>query len=218
MSLTEIRKRIDDESKKQVKGILDEAEAEKEKILSGAKDKAKNIAKSSQEETDRLISGLKLEQSASTELSAREIELVAREDAMKHEINRIKADIIKKIRGNNALYKKLFSNAIKSASQIAPIREFSIITNKSDVELIGKTDARIEYQNIDGGLILQSLDKSVRIDATLDSIVDAQEEEIKSMLLSAMFKSIPASSIDAKPQKQKRTAVKSKKRTTKKRK
>lgn len=211
MPLTEIKRRIEEESKAQIKAIHDGAQKEKDNIINEAKEKAKDIVKGGEDETSRVLNWLKLEQSASSELSVREIELTAREEAMMHEIARTRAELMKRIKGNKALYRKLFSDAIKSASEIAPIREFSIITNRNDKELVGKTDARIEYQSLGGGLIIQSLDKSVRIDATLENMIDSNEESIKSMLLNAMFKSRPNPQTGSKPASQKRAAKKRKK-------
>ena len=187
MPLTEIRKEIEDETKKQVKGIHDDAQKECDSILDEAKERAKEIAKSHDDETSAELNRLTLENSASAELAANEIELTAREAALENEISDTRSELIKAIKGNSTLYKRLFSNAIKEASAIAQMRKLTILVNKEDAKLLDDTDARVEYRNING-LVIESLDKDIRIDATLENIVDSKKEQIKSVLLESMFK------------------------------
>jgi vacuolar-type H+-ATPase subunit E/Vma4 len=188
MPLSEIRDRIDEESKKQAKKIHDDAQKEVEAILNEAKQKAAQISKASDEEISHETKRLELEQSARTDLLVKELELTAREQALDGEIDSARKELIKTIKGNGTLYKKLFSDAIKAASEIAPMREFTIITNRSDAELVKNSDTNVEYQSLDGGLIIRSINKDIVIDATLDKIVDSRTEEMKSMLLESMFR------------------------------
>jgi vacuolar-type H+-ATPase subunit E/Vma4 len=205
MPLTEIRKKIEEESKKSTKSIEQETQKERDAILSDAKEKVKEIMKNADQETSQELNRLMMEQSASTDLLAREVELTARESALDDEINEVRAELIKAIRANTNLYKKIFSNAIKSIESIGPARQFTIITNKKDSALVGKTDARVEYQNISSGLIIQSQDKNISIDATLENLVDSKREEIKSVLLDSMFKPRSESKKASVPKIQKQT-------------
>lgn len=202
MPLNEIKKEIEQESKKQTKSIHDEAQKEKERILDDAEQRAKQITKTNEDETKQELDRLALENSASAELAAREIELVARESALDSEIGSTINELMKAIKNSKGLYKKIFSDAIKTASEVAPMREFRIIVNKHDSDLVGKTDAHMEYQNLTGGLIIESLDKSIRVDATLESIVDSKRNEIKSAILERMFGS------DLKPKRERRVSSK----------
>lgn len=187
MPLTEIRKRIEEESKKQIKALQEQTLKEKEEILAAAKERAKQILKSSDEEISSEIDRLTLEQSASTEILAREIELQARESALQAEIGASKEELLKALMEDKRLYKGIFTSAVKEAAALGPIREFTIITNKKDAELLGKNGATVQYQNLRGGLIIQSHDKNIRIDATIDNMVDSRTEDIRSTLLENMF-------------------------------
>ena len=220
MSLTEIRKRLEAETKEKVKSMNSEAEKERDSIIADAEQRAKEITTKGEHETDEELKRLEMEQFASTELEARELELVAREEALDGEINATRKELIKAIRDNETIYKKLFANALKSASEIGALRDFTVITSKEDAKYVSKSDAHIEYKDVGGGLIIQSTNKDVKIDATLGEIVDSKKDDIKSALLVAMFgekeKSQPAKKSEPQAKKEKTVQKKSEATTKKK--
>lgn len=208
MSLTAIRKRLEEETKEKVKSMHAEAEKERDSIISDAEQRAKEMTKRGDLETDEELKRLEMEQFASTELAAREIELVAREEALDGEINATRKELIKALEEDETLYKKLFSNALKEASEIGPLRDFTILTSKQDAKYVSKSDGHVEYKDVGGGLIIQSTNKDVQIDATLDEIVNSKNDDIKSALLVAMFgekeRSAPQKKASLRPRKGRR--------------
>jgi vacuolar-type H+-ATPase subunit E/Vma4 len=185
--LTEIIGEIEEQTRQRLKAASAESQKESTGILQAAKAEAESIKASSDKELQEESNRLKMEHSASTGLLQREVELTAREEALDREMSELRKDLIKEIKSDPSLYKKIFTNAIRYASEIAPVRDFTIIVNKKDAELVKKTDAQIEYNDISGGLIIMIKSKGVRIDATLENIVESKAEEIKSMLLGYMF-------------------------------
>lgn len=203
MPLTEIKRDIEKEAEKEAARIRGEANAEKDKILKEASERANRIKEENDKETKIELEKQEQEYSANVDLSLKKVYLDAREDALNSELKGIKEELAEGIRENPAVYKSIFSNAIKEASTMAPLRDLTAITSKEDAKFIDKDGPRIEYQDIDGGLIVISKDKNVRIDATLQRLIESRNDEIKSAILDAIF---PESKISRK----KETAPKSK--------
>lgn len=193
MPLAEIKNEIERNAEREAESIRSAAQKEKEQIINEAKARAKQISEEHEKEAEREIKSLEQEFGASIELEGERIYLDAREVALKREASAVRIELIERIKNDGALYKRIFTNAVSEASSIAPLRDFAITMNREDSKLLEKSGARIEYQRLeDGGLIVQSYDKSVRIDATIGTIVDSRNDEIKSSILEYLFSEMGA--------------------------
>ncbi|MGI0100902.1 MAG: V-type ATP synthase subunit E [Candidatus Micrarchaeaceae archaeon] len=187
MSLTEIRAEIERDAKQQADSIIAEGRKEAELIIREATAKASEISKRQEEDTRQELAMLLLERSASAELAAREIELAARELALESEAGSIRKELALSIKADKASYKRIFSNAIKAATDVAPEHELTISASRSDAELLKDIGARIEYKDMPGGLVIQSVNRDLKIDATVEGIIERNMDYIRAALLRSMF-------------------------------
>ncbi|MDE1868854.1 MAG: hypothetical protein KGH60_02715 [Candidatus Micrarchaeota archaeon] len=185
MPLNEIKRNIEDSAKKEAKSVRDSAEKERDSILEAAMEQVKEIRKAANDAISGELERLEREYKASAEFEERNIMLAARQAALEAELNSVRNALVKRIKSHPS-YPKLFKNAIKSAIALYPDKEFTIVTAKSDTKLVDQKGVRVESGNVNGGLVIYSNDKSVRIDATVDKLVDSKMDEIRSMMLEHM--------------------------------
>lgn len=186
MSLKEIRQHIEDGAKKEAKSIHETASEERDAIVEEAQTSAKEIKEQSEMEAHGEIKRLESETEASIDIATRQILLGAREVAVDGETEKIKSLLIKDIR-NSRSYARIFKEAMKSASELAPIEDLVIFVNKNDKDMIGSTKATIKIQDMRGGLIIYNSDSSAKIDASIERLIDTKSDMIKNELIAHMF-------------------------------
>ncbi len=186
MPLTEIKKDIMHEADKEARSIHDSALREREHIVKEANDHARDIRANYEKDIADELKRLEDEHNANLDLQLKRIFLDAREEALKKEINGVAKEVAKAISANRQLYRSLFTNAIKEALTFAHARDLTLIVNRRDADLVRGIGAHVEYENIKG-LMIMSQGKEIKIDATLDTVIESRTAEIKSAILESMF-------------------------------
>ncbi len=116
----------------------------------------------------------------SSDLNAKQLLLLAREEAVDSLIDEIKQRIQKELLEPKAL-SKLFLKA-KAIAQENFGEGYFVIVNKRDIELARKIFGRgVEIgEGANSGVIVRSLDSSINIDMQIDTLINSNIAELKS--------------------------------------
>lgn len=185
MPLNEIKRNIEDSAKKEARSIQASTERERDSILEAAMEHVRTIRKAANDAISSELERLEKEYRAGAEFEEKNIMLAARQAALEAELNSVRNALLKRIKSHTS-YQKLFRSAVKSAVALYPDKDFTVVTAKSDTKLVDQKGVRVESGGVNGGLIIYSDDKSVRIDATIGKLIDSRIDEIKSVMLEHM--------------------------------
>ncbi|HVC58378.1 MAG TPA: V-type ATP synthase subunit E [Candidatus Acidoferrales bacterium] len=186
MPLEDIKRDIEENARKEARRIHEESRKECELVLSDAKAKVSAIIDESQRSMKAELELLNREYASSIELGRKSAVLSAMEEALEAEMRSMRRELAKKARASPA-YEKLFKDAMKAGRQMAGGDDFIVATSKKDVPLLGKTSAKVEARDMEGGLMVYSRDRSMSIDATLDKLIESKQEEIRNEINSRLF-------------------------------
>ncbi|MDE1810949.1 MAG: hypothetical protein KGH66_02830 [Candidatus Micrarchaeota archaeon] len=186
MPLEEIKHEIEENARKEARRIREESRKECELVVSEARARAAAIVAEHERSLKAEIDLLNREYESSMEIGRKSAILAAMEEALEAEMRSIKRELVRKARASPG-YPKIFKSALKSAKEMSTDGNYVIATSKKDIPLIGKTTAKVEAREMSGGLMIYSQDRSVSIDATLDKLIDASEEQIRKVINAHLF-------------------------------
>jgi len=186
MPLEDIKRDIEDNARKEARRVHEESRKECELVLSDAKARVGAILDESQRSMKAELELLNKEYDSSIELGRKSAILSAMEEALETEMRSMRKELAKKARASPA-YEKLFKDAMKAGRQMAGGDEFIVATSKRDIPRLGKTSAKVEAREMEGGLMIYSRDRSMSIDATLGKLIDSKQEEIRNAINTKLF-------------------------------
>lgn len=208
MPLNEIKRNIEDSAKKEAKSIRESAEKERDAVLEAAMEQVRAIRKAANDAISDELLRLQKEYGASADLESKNIMLAARQVALDAELNSVRNALIKRIRAHPG-YAKIFKNAVKGAVSLYPDKNFTVVTAKADTKLVDQKGVRVEAGDVKAGLVIYSNDKAVKIDATVDKLVDSRMDEIRSIMLEHMpLPEARGAHVESKPHKAKEKSAK----------
>ncbi len=214
MSLEALQKEIEKKGKEDARKLEDEARARAEQIISDAKKRIKDIEAYEQSSLKDEIRRLENEYLASSELSRNTLLLEAREQVVNEVYARLRRELVKDLRERQ---KQIFDKAKKMAKDMEGMQHVRFVINKKDAALLKGVIGKIDYQDLSGGLIVVSEDGSIKIDASIDSLLDNSADAIKSVITSALFGArVPRKSGERKTSKAKSTKTRKQKPKSKK--
>ncbi len=182
MSLDGIKLSIEAGAKSEAESIHSSAMSETKKILDEAYQKARDVERDFEKETADEIAHMRQEQNSEIVRATQLCRLEAADAYVMREskdiVNGLASRIIK-----SDLYAKLFKDALKRALEIAPVNELLVKVNKRDERFVRNSGAHVEFANIDG-LMISTRDGSIKIDATVDKLVDASIEYVRKAVIS----------------------------------
>lgn len=184
MSLDALQKEIEKKGKEEARSAEDIAHKEASLILDEAKKHSKKVNDEAKEWIRHEIKRLQNEYSANSEL-ARNTVLVGAKDSVVDEVfAKARKDIIEQIRKKQ---NRIFDQAAKAAKELGPIEKMRYIVNKKDAQLVKQWKGRVEFSNIIGGVIIYSEDEKVKIDASIDTMLENSSESIKAIISDAIY-------------------------------
>jgi vacuolar-type H+-ATPase subunit E/Vma4 len=180
--------------------ILAEAEVEREKIISSAKNEAKLLLDNKHSELEGLnleklthfeqdIEKMVIENVASKRLKAKRDVQIAKDQVISKTLKMVKEklyEIKKDEKRYTSLLKKLFSEAIEEFNG----DEYEVLCSKEDEKIvkgITKSDVKISKDKISGGFILKSKKKRMSVDYTFDTLLRDKENQIKEVISKNIF-------------------------------
>ncbi len=179
MALTELRESIEGNSRNELRKVRKEAESEAERILEEAKGQAAEISKKARSEAESEAEARQAGLATELELESKSILMAARASAVEHELKRIEPLVEKGLSKGHA--KEIASLATKRFVQTLGSNEILADYGKGPVRL------RDSSAVSDKGIILYSLDKRIRLDASIKGILEGNKELMRSMLLKDLF-------------------------------
>jgi len=190
MPLDELKHGIEAGARSEAESIRASAAQERKRILDDAVESAKGIESGSEKEAAAEIARMRQEQSAKIEREARVSVLEAIDDDIRRESKGIRAELESRLKKSER-YGKLFKEALKRAQEMAPAEDLVVQVNKKDEHFLKSAGVKIEHADI-SGLIIRSRDMSVRIDATLDRMIDSSMDDAMTIIMSEISRASKA--------------------------
>ncbi|MGI0141515.1 MAG: V-type ATP synthase subunit E [Candidatus Micrarchaeales archaeon] len=203
MSLHEIKDQIAKDAQKKAHLIDDEASAESAKLIASAKEGVKNIEEQSKRELAWRYEAMARESKAGIEIERHNSLLVAKEIVVDSHLNSVKKAIVSQIMKGN--YEKFLKKAMANAQQLIGTKDMIIKADKESLKILKKLGYHAEASG-EKGIKMQSKDGAIRVDGSIDSMIESHIELIKSKINEAVFeekKSKVARVVKAKPKKAK---------------
>lgn len=217
MSLQEIREQILKEANKKAAAINQEGETESYRVLAEAKSKVKTIQDASKKEIAGRIEAMKREHMAGVEIERNNLMLLAKGNLVDANSSAIKRGIISIVM--NKHYEKIVKKALSSAKELTFGAELIVKADKESQRLL----TRMGYKSVlssDKGVVIQTKDGSIKIDASVESMLSNKDEMIRSKIAEAIFsekssapkqkRAAPANAKKAKAKKSQKIVKKSK--------
>ncbi|MDE1845917.1 MAG: V-type ATP synthase subunit E [Candidatus Micrarchaeota archaeon] len=217
MSLQEIKEQIVKEAHKKAGAIDEEAKSESYRITAEAKARAKTILDMARLEIAKRSHAMRMEHDAGVEIERNNLVLLAKGGVVDSSSSAVKKGIVSIVMQKH--YDKIVKKALSSAKELTDNAELVIKADKES----GKILAKLGYKSVpasEKGVIIQTKDGSIKIDASVHSMLSNKEELIRSKIAEALFterKASHAKPSAPKPKKIKK-AVKATKKVAKKKK
>jgi len=191
MGLTEIIEDIEQETQQRRAEILEDARAQAEDILKRAEAEKERFATEYEEEARRLALSERRERLSGARLEARRVVVEAKEDAVKQAIDRL-WEALEELRGSSE-YEHMLKSAIEQG-----INELggSCVVHAARDDLEKVRELAAAYPNLvvsdelldsRGGVVLVSADGGIRVDNTLESLVEDKMESIRLEVYNHIF-------------------------------
>lgn len=184
--MDEVKQSIEASARSEAKGIHESAQQESKRILDEAAQKAREIEQSYDKETREELERTRQEQLSAIERAARVSKLEAVDAAIRRGSESIRQELASRLRKSDG-YARLFKEALKRAQEVAPLKDLVVQVSKQDEHFVAGRGAQIERANI-SGCVIYSKDRSVKIDATLDRLIDSSLEDAMTVILSEIMK------------------------------
>ena len=216
MSLQEIKEQIVKDARKRAGAIDEEAKTEAYRITAEAKAKAKTILEMSRQEIAKRAEAMKMEHNAGVEIERNNLVLLAKGGVVDASSGAVKKGIVSIVMQRH--YDKIVKKAISSAKDLTSGAELVIKADRESQKILSK----LGYKSVpssDKGVIIQTKDGSIRIDASVESMLSNKDEMIRSKIAEALFaerKAPHAKQSAPKPKKIKKVVKKAAKKVAKK--
>jgi len=173
MGLEAVKEEIIRNVQEQARALNAEARKEVNRINQEIEEKIREIEEESETQTEKVLDSMKKQELASIKLEAKKMLL----EVKKNIIEKIFVEAKKKLgeldgKEREAYIKKLLE---KIRDDIEPAY---IYCNKNDVKLLkGVKGIEVKPVDIDGGLIAENKDKTIRVDYSFDTMIDSIKEK-----------------------------------------
>lgn len=180
MGLETVKEEILNSAKEQSASIIGEARKEASKIMKDAEKKAEEMQEKTDAETKKIMDTIKRQELANAELEGKKMLL----EAKKQVIEGVFSEAMKKLevmddKKSEAFIKKLLEKA-KNDIEIG-----SVQCNKKDAKFLKGFNA--EAINTIGGLMAENKEKTVRVDYTFETLLQAVKENELQNISNVLF-------------------------------
>ena len=179
MSLEALQKEIEKKGRDEAKSVENMAHKEASLIFDEAKKHAKSIDAQVKEAIKQEVSRLQNEYAANSDLARNTILVSARDAVVDEVFEKVRKDVAQDLRERQ---RKIFENAAKMAKQIGPIEKMRYVINKKDSDFVKGWKGNVEFRDMVGGVIIYSEDSKVKIDASIDTMIENNADMIKTII------------------------------------
>ena len=215
MSLEAIRKSILGEAEAKAKAEQSEADSEAAKIVRDAQERAKAILTQAEDEARREEERMRLEAAAGLETERNAMVIEAKGKVIEHFLGQVREDISRRVRQEGM--EKILKSSLKQFASVYPGNDFVVRTSKKNASLV-KGRQKVEVASVDG-FVIATPDRKIALNATVDSVVDGNMDDIRKMVADEIFSGSAGRKIehatDAMERKSEKSMVKGKARPKK---
>jgi|GEM_PF-2235828 len=188
MSLDNLKKNIEENAEEEVKKIRDETNAKIAEINKNRDNEIRAIKNEIEKFIDEETKRLTAEYLSSTDLAVRNIIDEAKQKVIDVEYNSVKSKLADEI-SKNEKYSKIIKSAITEAESKFGKDNFTIIADNQYKKKIEKIFPNIKIKPGEKGFFIKSNDGKIKIDASIDTLIEAHSAEIKKKIYNTIFKS-----------------------------
>ncbi|HVA83203.1 MAG TPA: V-type ATP synthase subunit E [Candidatus Aquilonibacter sp.] len=184
MSLEEIKEQIVKDARKRASVIDEEAKTESYRITADAKARAKAMLEISRQEIAKRAEAMRMEHNAGVEIERNNLVLLAKGSVVDSSSGAVKKGIVSIVMQKH--YDKIVKKAITTAKDLTSGAELVIKADKESQKIL----AKLGYKSVpssDKGVTIQTKDGSIKIDASVESMLSNKEEMIRSKIAEALF-------------------------------
>lgn len=185
MSLNKIKEKIEADAKADAARIRASSKKESDRIIAEAERKARAIREKADEDIELELKRIREEYQTSVALAIKDMELAAREHALSSSIDDVKAGVASKAKASKH-YSALFDQAMRHARKVMPSGDLTIVTNKADSNRISASGTKHEVRDMSGGVVISSHDGTLKVNASLDKLVELNAPLIRDSMLRHM--------------------------------
>lgn len=186
MGIEKLRHSLLSEAKEEADEIIQSAEAQAGRMLQEEEAKREAMKASAEQEVEDMLDGQRNERIAWARLEAKRIGAEAREDAINSVMDSF-FDTLAKARGS-AEYKKFLKGAIaEAASDLGGKVVIHVV--KGEKALSPKIKGAKIVDDLDalGGAVVETSDGRIRVDLTMETLVDTRRDEIRKKIADRLF-------------------------------
>ncbi|MDE1825252.1 MAG: hypothetical protein KGH77_03250 [Candidatus Micrarchaeota archaeon] len=184
MSLHEIKERILKEAQLSADSTSEEGKNESSRILSEARERSKRIRDEAAKELALKIELMRREHGAGVEIERNNAMLLAREQVIDANLGSVRRAISTSIIRKG--YDKVLRKALAAAKEISNGNDLFIVANKSLKPALEKMGYSVQLSSIEG-VVIQSRNGSIKMDASVDTLLNNNMEMIKSAIAREVF-------------------------------
>lgn len=171
----------------QAEKIVHQAKVEAQAMLEAERAKLSVLKVEAEKEVEQRMTSLKNERLAWARLESKRLLAAAREDAIKSALDEF-YDVMIKMR-KSADYKKFMENSVSSA--VAELGSDAIVhVIKGEKELVPRMKGIKVAEDLEselGGAIIESTDGRVRINMSMETIIESKKDELRAKINEKMF-------------------------------
>lgn len=187
MTMNKLISSLVSNAEKEAEEIVKSAESDVDRLVAMERAKRAIFLKAAEEECERLLQDQKRERVAWARLEGRRILSEAKEDAIKGVLEEMHGMLsqLKK----SADYATFMKNAvIQAADELGNGDDLVLHLTKGDRKFVTKFKGRV-VEDLDsaGGLIVEKDDGMVRVDLTLESILENKKDDIRKRIYEKLF-------------------------------
>lgn len=185
--LDAVKQELRKDSERKANALVEEGEAEAQRILSQAKKQAKEIVERAEGEATQQA-GEQSSRVSAARLKAGMLVAQAREQAISKAMQQLLAALSTSSSGRSASksgYERLFGKLAKEG--LRQVEGGVIRCRKQDAALARKFGRVGEPINCSGGLVIESSDGRVRLDATFEGLLEEHKDELGKKAYELLF-------------------------------
>ena len=184
MTLEELRKDIEKDSRADASKIEKNTEKEVEAVLKDAREKAEHIAGSAKADIEAQEEREKKELEADLDIEGSAMLLSAREEVIEKGMKDVRKAIATELKGSHM--KEMLKSAVELFARAVPKEEITVVVAKGEGEMAKGLGLKVQHADVDG-FELYSEDRSVMLDGSIGRLLDSYEDTIKSALYGSIF-------------------------------
>ncbi|MDE1871154.1 MAG: hypothetical protein KGI06_02850 [Candidatus Micrarchaeota archaeon] len=183
MALDKLQKEIEEQAKSEAGRIADEGDAECAHIIEKAESDAKSLSDGIMDNARGESEQRRKDTSISLDIEIGSILTGAREERISRELKRFLPVLEARMRKSEG---NLIKSALKRFSDVVPPELCTAKVDRRNEEIVKPYGMDVDHESIDG-IIIESKDKRIRVDATISGTIGSNAETIRRVLSKGMF-------------------------------